>query len=133
MTTQAPGTPAPLKRAGLLVALEAVALGVLGTAYAGTALLASPDQRLRAVLQGVLGLLVAVALLAVARGLVRGRGWAWAPAITTQLFLLVVGYYLVQGSAWLPAAVVLALAVGVLSHLAAPSARASYDTGDGRR
>ena len=125
--------PAPLRRAGLLVALEAVALGALGTAYAVTALLAAPDQRLRAVLQGVMGLLVAAALLAVARGLTRGRGWAWAPAITTQLFLLVVGSYLVQGRAWLPAAVVLGLAVGVLAHLAAPSARAAYGTGDGRR
>ena len=127
-----PRTPAPVRRAGLLVGLEAVALAVLGAGYAAASVVGSPTEPLGAVLEGVFALLVALALLAVARGLLAARGWSWAPAITTQLFLLVVGYYLVRGGVWYAALPVLLLAVGVLSQLAAPAARASYDEGDRR-
>ena len=122
-----------MRRAALLVALEAAALAVLGAVYAVASVLGEPTERLGAVLEGVFALVVAAALLAVARGLARARGWAWAPTITTQLFLLVVGAYLVQGRAWFAAVPVLLLAVAVLSQLADPQARQSYGEGDRRQ
>ena len=122
-----------MRRAAALVAVEGVALGLLGAAYAAAAVLGSPTERLGAVLQGVLALGVAALLLAVARGLAAGRGWAWAPTITTQLFLLVVGAYLAQARVWFAALPVLLLAVTVLSQLAQPAARASYGDGDRRQ
>ena len=125
-----PRTPAPLRRAALLVAVEGVALALLGAAYTVAGVVGAPTEPLGAVLEGVFALLVALALLAVARGLAAGRGWAWAPAITAQLFLLVVGSYLVQARVWYAAAPGLLLAVGVLTALAAPAARRAYGTGD---
>ena len=125
-----PRTPAPLRRAALLVAVEGAALAVLGAAYAVAGVTGAPTEPLGAVLEGVFALVVALALLVVARGLAAGRGWAWAPTITAQLFLLVVGSYLLQGGVWYAAVPVLLLAVGVLSQLAAPAARRAYGTGD---
>ena len=129
-----PATPAtpptPVRRAAALVAVEGVALGVIGAVYAAAGVLGQPTERLGAVLEGVFALVVAALLLVVARGLGAGRGWAWAPTITTQLFLLVVGGYLVLGGVWLAGGPVLLLAVGVLSQLLSPAARASYGEGD---
>jgi len=132
-TTPGGAAPTPVRRAAALVAVEGVALALLGGAYVVAAVLGSPTERLGAVLEGVFALVVAVLLLAVARGLAAGRGWAWAPTITTQLFLLVVGAYLAQGRVWLAAVPVLLLAVAVLAQLAAPAARASYGEGDRRQ
>jgi len=125
-------TPAPVRRAGLLVAVEGAALAVVGVVYAVSGVVGAPEDRLGTVLQGAIGVLVGLALLAVARGLHAGRGWAWAPAITVQLFLVVVGVGLAQGHVWAAAVPVLLLAAGVLSQLAAPQARASYRTDDER-
>ena len=93
-----------MSRAALLVAVEGVALVVLGVGY------------------GVAGVLVVL----VARGLSRVQGWARAPAVVVQLLALPVGVGLVQGRVWYAAVPVLALAGSVLYCLATPEARLAF-------
>jgi hypothetical protein len=73
----------------------------------------------------VIGLGTAAVLALVAAGLARARRWSRTPALLTQLFIGIVGIYLVQGHryAWGVPALVLAVA-GFAAVLAPPSLRA---------
>jgi hypothetical protein len=66
----------------------------------------------------------AVVLALVAAGLARGRRWSRTPALLTQLFVGIVGIYLIQGHRldWGVPSVVLAVA-GLATLLAPPSLR----------
>jgi Ca2+/Na+ antiporter len=101
--------PAPVRAAGVLVALQAVA----GAAFSAALVVRSggTDLGTGAVL-GEAGffLVVAVAVAAVAAGLVRGRRWARTPALVVQLLLLPVVYSLLGPSRQ----VLLGLACGAL-------------------
>ncbi len=117
---------APLRRAALLVAVEGAGLLLVGVVYTATSLLARPEDPLGAVLEGLLALVAGAAVLAVARGLGVPRGWAFSPAIVTQLFLLVVAWGLLQGRVYAVAVPLLLLAAGVLVLMSRPEARAAY-------
>ncbi len=73
----------------------------------------------------LIGLATAAALAWVAAGLARGRRWSRTPALLTQLFVGIVGIYLVQGDRydWGVPCLVLAVA-GFAALLAPPSLRA---------
>jgi hypothetical protein len=73
----------------------------------------------------VIGVACAAALAAVAAGLARARRWSRTPALLTQLFVGIVGIYLIQGQrlAWGVPSVVLA-AAGFAVLLAPASLRA---------
>ena len=73
----------------------------------------------------VIGLGTAAMLAVIAAGLARARRWSRTPALLTQLFTGIVGFYLVQGHryAWGVPALVLAVA-GLAAVLAPPSLRA---------
>ena len=77
----------------------------------------------------LIGIATAVALAYVASGLARARRWSRTPALLTQLFVGIVGIYLIQGHRydWGVPAVVLAVA-GFAALLVPPSLRAL--TGD---
>ncbi len=113
----------PVRLAAVLVALEGLALALLGAGYGVSGVVGEPQDRLATVLAGVLALLVGVALLPVARGLVHARGWALSPTIVVQVFVVVVAVGLLQGGV-LVVAVPLLLAGGlVLWSLATRQAR----------
>ena len=118
--------PVPLHRAAVLVAVEGAGLAVTGVGYAATALLGSPEDRLAAVLAGVLALGVGLALLLVARGLAAARGWAFSPSVVAQLFLLVVAAGLLQGHVYVVGFPLLLIAAGVLWLLASRECRAVF-------
>jgi hypothetical protein len=73
----------------------------------------------------LIGIATAVALAYVTSGLARARRWSRTPALLTQLFVGIVGIYLVQGHRydWGVPAVVLAVA-GFAALLVPPSLRA---------
>jgi hypothetical protein len=73
----------------------------------------------------LIGALCAAALALVAVGLARARRWSRTPAMLTQLFVGIVGIYLLQGSRldWGLPSVLLALA-GFAALLSPPSLRA---------
>ena len=116
----------PLGRAAALVAVEGVALVVLGVVYGAAGLLGEPYDRVATLLEAGLAVLVGGLALAVARGLARAAGWARSPAVVLQLLAFPVGVGLLQGRVWFAAAPVLLLAAGVLFSLAAPQARSAF-------
>jgi hypothetical protein len=87
----------PVRAAGALVGLEALAAAAFAVVLAMRATATQPGMG-AVVGEAVFFLLVAVALGAVAAGLVTGRRWARTPAIVTQLLLLPVVYSLIGPS-----------------------------------
>ena len=120
-------TPAPLRRAAVLVALEGAALAGAGAVFAVLALTGDPEDRSGTVLLFGLVLALGVAVVVVARGLLRGEGWAWAPTILLQVFGLVAAVGALQAGAPLVAVPLGLLAGAVLYQLATPEARAARD------
>jgi hypothetical protein len=94
-TVDAP--PAPVRLAGALVGLQALVAAAFTVALVARA--GSTTLGVRPVL-GEAGffLVVALALAAVAVGLLTGRRWARTPALVTQLLLLPVVYSLIGPS-----------------------------------
>jgi len=116
----------PVARAALLVAVEGLALVVLGVVYGAAGVVGDPFDRTATLLEAGLAVLAGAVLLLVARGLGDVRGWARSPAVVVQVLALPVGVGLVQGRVWLAAVPVLALAGAVLWCLATPQARLAF-------
>jgi hypothetical protein len=116
----------PVARAALLVAVEGLALVVLGVAYGTAGLLGDPFDRTATLLQAGIAVVGGGLVLLVARGLAEVRGWARSPAVVVQLLALPVGYGLVQGRVWVAAVPVLLLAALVLYHLLTAEARLAF-------
>jgi hypothetical protein len=116
----------PVALAAALVALEGLALVVLGVVYGVAGLLGDPFDRAATLLEAGLAVLVGVLVLLVARGIADVRGWARSPAVVVQLLALPVGYGLVQGGVWLAAVPVLGLPLGVLFLLSTAEARLDF-------
>jgi hypothetical protein len=69
----------------------------------------------------IIGVATAVALGLVARGLRAGRRWTRTPTMLTQLFVGIVGIYLVQGARYDWGVPALLLALGGFAMLLAPA------------
>jgi hypothetical protein len=114
--------PALRVAAGVEVAEAAVVL--VAAVFAGVATAAGRSYQLSSgIAITVIG--VVCALATVAAGLARGRRWSRTPALLTQLFVGIVGIYLIQGERldWGVPSVVLA-AAGFAFLLAPASLRA---------
>ena len=116
----------PVTRAAVLVAVEGVALTVLGIGYGAAGVVGEPFDRAATLLEAGFAVLAGVLVLLVARGLRRVAGWARSPAVVLQLLALPVGVGLVQGRVWFAAVPVLLLAGAVLYQLATPQARLAF-------
>jgi hypothetical protein len=114
-----------LRRLSLLLALEGVLLVLLGIGY-GVASLTDRSQRAPAELAAAGAVLAGVALLLLARGVDRGRGWARTPAVVLNLFPLPVAVGALQAGAWWVGLPVLLLAGTVLYLFATPDLRALF-------
>ena len=105
----------------------AEAAGVLAAAvYAGVAAAQGKSyQSSSGIALTIIGAGTAVALALIAMGLARVRRWSRTPAMLTQLFVGIVGIYLVQGHRYWLGIAAIALAVGGLAlMLMPPSLRA---------
>jgi hypothetical protein len=121
-----PETPAAVRRAALVVALEAVlllggAVVLLCLTLTSTALSGSNAVAM-AVLVGVFG----AAMAAAARGLWRVSAWARGPVVALQLVLAALGYSAVSADRPELGIPVLALVAVELYLLATPEARLAY-------
>jgi hypothetical protein len=119
--------PPPAARPTALVALVAL-VAAQGLGLAGLAVfflvelaVATPLSAPRAIMAALLTLLGGLGLLAVARGLLRRRRWARAPALVTQLLVLPVGWGLIQGGRWYVGAPLILWALAVLVLLFTPA------------
>jgi hypothetical protein len=109
----------------VVVALEAV-LVLVAALLAGVATAEGHSYQLSSgIAISVIGVATAAGLGLVSRGLRRARRWTRTPALMTQLFVGIVGIYLVQGSRYEWGVPALLLAVsGFVTLLAPPSTRA---------
>jgi len=118
-------SPATLRAAAVVQAAEA-ALVLAATVLAGVDTAAGRSyQTGSGIALTVIGAASAAALAVVAAGLARARRWSRTPALLTQLFVGIVGIYLLQASRldWGVLSVVLAVA-GFAALLSPPSLRA---------
>jgi hypothetical protein len=118
--------PAPnaVRLAGALVTLQGLAALAFAVAVLVRALGAASGT---GNLYGEVGMFVvmAVAILAVAGGLVLGRTWARTPAVVVQLLLIAVAWYAIGPTALVvPAIVTAAICVAVLALLFIAPSRA---------
>ncbi len=109
----------------VVVGLEAV-LVLAAALLAGVATAEGHSYQLSSgIAISIIGVATAAGLGLLSRGLRHARRWTRTPALMTQLFVGIVGIYLVQGARyeWGVPALVLAVA-GFVSLLATPSTRA---------
>ena len=104
-----------------LVAGQGIGLVGLAAFFLVELMVASATSAARAVMAALLTLLAGFGLVAVARGLRRGRRWARAPALVTQLLALPVAVGLVQGGRWYVGVPLILWALGVLALLFTPA------------
>ena len=111
MADRPPSRPAPLLLASALLAVEALAALVFGS-IALTQIRISRAEVGAGVAIWMIG--YGVLLLAVARGVFRGRRWSRAPAVATQLILLPIAFsFRAAPTTWV-AGVIAVVAVGTL-------------------
>jgi hypothetical protein len=121
----------PVRAAGALVGLETLAAGAFAVVLAKRAT-ATQLGTGAVVGEAVFFLLVAVALGAVAAGLVTGRRWARTPAIVTQLLLLPVVYSLIGPSQQLVLGLVAGAVVAAAFMLLISERSRAWSMGDER-
>jgi hypothetical protein len=120
-----PQSPPTLRAAAVVQAAES-ALVLAATVLAGVDAAAGQSYHVNSgIALMVIGAAAAAALALVAAGLARARRWSRTPALLTQLFVGIVGIYLLQGHRldWGLALVVPAV-LGFAALLAPPSLRA---------
>jgi hypothetical protein len=111
--------PSLLGAAGVQAADAAIVLAASVLAGVDTATGRSYQQASGIALT-LIGLGTAAALAVVAAGVAGGRRWSRTPALLTQLFMGIVGIYLVQGHRYLWGVPALVLAVAGLAAMLAP-------------
>jgi hypothetical protein len=106
-----------VRRGALLLAFEGVALLVVGVVFTVATATGSPENR--GLSYGVAGFAVAggLVLLALARAVDRGQGWARSPAVVLQLLAGPVGIGFLQGGLWAAGVPVLLVAAATLWHV----------------
>src|SRR6266700_1229520 len=107
-----PESPPTVRAAAVVQAAEAFIVAA-GAALSGVDTVSGQSyQRSSGIALTVIGAGCAAALAAVALGLARARRWSRAPALMTQLFVGIVGIYLLQGGryGWGAPSVLLAVA-----------------------
>ena len=120
-----PQSPLTLRGAAIVQAAEAVVV-LAAAILAGVDAATGQSYHVNSgVALTVIGTFAVLGLAFVAFGLARARRWSRTPALLTQLFVGIVGIYLLQGNRldWGVASVVLA-AIGFAALLAPPSVRA---------
>ena len=123
----ATAVPASVRRAALVVALEAAALAGLALVLLVRTVTGSPDSVGRALAEVVYVSLGALLLGAAARGLWRLAAWARGPVVALQVLLGLFGYVSAfEAGAPLVGVPVLALVAVELYLLATPEARLAY-------
>ena len=111
-----------VRRLALLIALEGVALVLLGIGY-GVASLSDASERAPAELAAAAAVLAGVVLLVLARAADRGTSWSRSPVIVLNVFPFPVALGVLQAGLWWVAVPMLLLAGAVLYLYATPDLR----------
>jgi len=93
-----PAAPAPVRAAGLIVAIQGLAALAVAAVLAVRGIAGADQRVVNGLATAVLFVVVGGAVLAAGRALTAGRRWGRGLAVITQLLLLPVAWYLVRGS-----------------------------------
>lgn len=111
----------------VLVALQVLGLAGIAAFYLVELVVATADDRVRALITLLLTLAAAAGLGLVVRGLARRRRWSRSPVLVTNLLVLPVAWGLVQGGRWYVGVPLAAWAAVVLVLLFLPATDASLE------
>jgi hypothetical protein len=101
---------------------------VLGLGLMTDSVLGEPDNRVGAILIGVLAAMGGAGLALCAWGLRRRRRWSRSPALVWQLLMIPVGWYQMQGGLrWLGVPLVAVSALAAILLVLPASAEALHD------
>jgi hypothetical protein len=119
--------PQSLRRAAVLVGIEAVATGVLALVWLWLIVTSTPERLAFAVAEVVIIALVTAGLAAAAIGLFRAAGWARGAVVAAQIFFGLSGFVATfEADRPLVGVPILVVVAGVLYLLATPEARLAY-------
>ena len=122
-----PEVPASLRRAALVVGVQAAAVAAGAGAWLWLTVTSTPDSVSRALAEVAILAGVAVGLGAAAVGLARAAGWARGPVVAAQVIFGLSGFVAAfEAQRPLIGLPVLALVAAVLYLLATPEARLAY-------
>ena len=122
-----PEAPAPLRRAALVVWVEALALALGAVAWLWLTLTSNPESVARALAEVVILALAAAGLGAAAVGLTRVSGWARSPVIAAQVLFGLSGYVAAfEAERPVIGVPILLLVAAELYLLATPESRLAY-------
>jgi len=113
-----------LRRLALLLAVEGVALVVLGVVYGAVSL--DADEPAPAELAAGAAFVTGLVLMVLARAAARAKGWARAPAVVLNVFPLPLALSAAQSDGWWAAIPVVLLSGGVLYLFATPELRLAF-------
>jgi hypothetical protein len=111
-----------VRRLALLLALEGIALVVVGVAY-GVVSLSKANDRAAAESAAAGAVLAGLVLLVLAWGADRSKGWSRSPAVVLNVFPFPLSLSAINGGAWEVALPMVALAGSVLYLFATPELR----------
>ncbi|HSA52999.1 MAG TPA: hypothetical protein VLH10_23180 [Yinghuangia sp.] len=114
--------PVSFRIATGFVAVEtAVGLG-FSLYILGASVFGDPSDEGKGISEGIYLLLLGLGMLATTVGLVRGRRWSRSPAITINLVVLGIGYWMISGSGrWAFGILILAVGLASIVILGRPS------------
>ncbi|GAA3130768.1 hypothetical protein [Streptosporangium carneum] len=119
--------PLSLTVAAVVMALEGVTALLLGGYVGVETVIGKPDDVVSSIFVAGFGILVGVALLWVAVGMLRTERWARSPGVLTQIFAVVVGVTLIQSDQRAIGIPLIAAAViGLVALLSPPTTDALY-------
>jgi hypothetical protein len=110
-------------------AIEAVGVGIASVLSAADTASGKSYELGSGIALTVIGFATVAALAVLAVGLARQRRWSWTPALLVQLFVLIVGVYLLQGHRYDWGGAAVALAIAAASMLLLPGSLAAYGRG----
>jgi hypothetical protein len=113
------GLPVAATVAAGVIAVQAVFLAAASVVLAISGLQPDTVDRTGAEILAALGLLAAVAVLVLARGVGGGRRWARSPVLVIELICLPIAVTVVQGGRWYAGVPLGLTALAVLALLAA--------------
>jgi hypothetical protein len=114
-----------LSAAAAVEALEGLAVLALGLYTGVEAIIGRPHDLASAIALALMAVFAGICVLLVGRGLWQVRRWGRAPALLTQIFMIIAGVSLVQSGRDAVGAIIIAIAVaGGAALLSPPSTRA---------
>lgn len=120
--------PVTLTAAAAVEVLEGLAVVAVGLYVGVEAVVGSPNDLVSAVVLAIMAIGAGVGIIAVGRALWHRRRWGRAPAVLTQIFVLIGAISMIQSDRHVLGGALVALAVaGAATLLSPPSTRAFED------